>query len=217
MILLGELPPGRRTTQDELARALGVSTMPVREALLTLAAEGFVAFAPGRSFTIPATSREDVEDVYWMHGLVAGELTRRACEAADDAFVERLAQLAADCTTVTDADAANWRFHEAINRLADAPKLLLVLRTTLRFIPHGFYALVPEWRRLSEQGHAAIVAAFRKGDAGEAARLAEEHVREAGRLLIELFSSQGYWARPAGSSRRTAAGRGRSSGAGSGQ
>src|SRR5207342_1606487 len=60
MILMGELPPGRRTTQDELARALGVSTMPVREALLTLAAEGFVAFAPGRSFTIPATSREDV-------------------------------------------------------------------------------------------------------------------------------------------------------------
>jgi DNA-binding GntR family transcriptional regulator len=217
MILLGELPPGRRTTQDELARALGVSTMPVREALLTLAAEGFVAFAPGRSFTIPATNRDDVEDVYWIHGLVAGELTRRACEAADEEFVERLARLAADCTTARDADAANWRFHEAINRLADAPKLLLVLRTTLRFIPDGFYALVPEWRRLSQQGHAAIVAAFREHDAEQAARVAEAHVRDAGRLLIELFSSRGYWARPAGSSRRTAAGRGRSSGAGSGQ
>jgi DNA-binding GntR family transcriptional regulator len=197
MILLGELPPGRRTTQDELARALGVSTMPVREALLTLTAEGFVAFAPGRSFTIQPTSREDIEDVYWLHGLVAGELTRRACEAADAGFVERLAGLAAECTTATDADAANWRFHEAINRLAGAPKLLLVLRTTLRFIPHGFYALVPEWRRLSEQGHAAIVAAFGEGDADEAARLAEAHVREAGRLLIELFSGQGYWAPPA--------------------
>jgi DNA-binding GntR family transcriptional regulator len=197
MILLGELPSGRRTTQDELARALGVSTMPVREALLTLAAEGFVEFAPGRSFTIPATSRDDIRDVYWTHGVVAGELTRRACEAADDRFVERLQELADACAAAEDPGEANWRFHEAINRLADAPKLLLVLRTTLRFIPHGFYALVPEWRRLSDEGHAAIVDAFRRRDAAEAGRLAEEHVREAGRLLIELFSGQGYWAPPA--------------------
>ncbi len=202
MILMGELPPGRRTTQEELARALGVSTMPVREALLTLAAEGFVEFAPGRSFTIPPTSRDDIRDVYWIHGLVAGELTRRACEAADDDFVVGLRGLAEECAAALAADdtegaaVANWRFHEAINRLADAPKLLLVLRTTLRFIPHGFYALVPEWRRMSEEGHAAIVAAFRGREPAEAAQLAEAHVRDAGRLLIELFSSQGYWAPP---------------------
>ncbi len=200
---MGELPRGRRTTQDELARALGVSTMPVREALLTLAAEGFVSFAPGRSFTITATSRDDIRDVYWMHGIVARELTRRACEAADEGFVDRLERLARECTAALEVDdtegaaVANWHYHETINRRADAPKLLLVLRTTLRFIPQSFYALVPEWRRVSEQGHAAIVASFRRRDADGAAQLAEAHVREAGRLLIELFSSQGYWAPPA--------------------
>lgn len=202
MILMGELAPGRRTTQDELSRALGVSTMPVREALLTLAAEGFVIFAPGRSFTIPPTRRADIRDVYWVHGQLAGELTRRACLAADGSFVERLAESAARCTAALDADdlaaasAANWRFHAEINHLADAPKLLLVLGTTLRFIPDGFYALVPEWHRVSARGHAAIVDAFRRRDAEEAGALAEAHVREAGRLLIELFSSQGYWAPP---------------------
>jgi DNA-binding GntR family transcriptional regulator len=198
MILMGELPPGRRTTQGELARALGVSTMPVREALLTLAAEGFVEFAPGRSFKVSVTSRDDIRDVYWMHAVVAGELTRRACASADDAFVERLRELACSCST-SDADAAaaaNWRFHEAINRRADAPKLLLVLRTTLRFIPHRFYALVPEWRPMSDEGHAAIVVAFCRRDVESAGRIAEEHVRQAGGLLIELFSGHGYWARP---------------------
>jgi DNA-binding GntR family transcriptional regulator len=202
MILMGELPPGRRTTQDELARVLGVSTMPVREALLTLAAEGFVTFEPGRSFMITATSQDDVRDVYWIHGLVSGELTRRACVAADDAFADRLEQIADECKAALERDdmveagEANWRFHEAINRLAEAPKLLLVLRTTLRFIPHGFYALIPEWRSISSRDHAAIVAAVRKRDPAKAARLAEEHVSKAGRLMTELFSSKGYWARP---------------------
>jgi DNA-binding GntR family transcriptional regulator len=202
MILMGELPPGRRTTQDELARMLGVSKMPVRDAVHTLAAEGLVAFEPGRSFTVPATSREDILDVYWIHGIVAGELTRRACNAADDSFVESLRQIAAECTgalqrgDAAEAADANWRFHSAINHRADAPKLLLVLRTTLRFIPHSFHALVPEWRSTSENGHAAIVAAIETRDEAEAARLATEHVRDAGRLLIELFSSHGYWALP---------------------
>ncbi|TMK43705.1 MAG: GntR family transcriptional regulator, partial [Actinobacteria bacterium] len=49
MILVGELAPGSRATQDELAQRLGVSTMPVRKALLQLAAEGLIEVSPRRS------------------------------------------------------------------------------------------------------------------------------------------------------------------------
>src|SRR5207244_1357424 len=83
MILVGELPPGSRSSQDELARLLGVSTMPVREALLRLAAEGFVEASPNRSFTIVRTTQTDVRDIYWMHAMLAGELASRACARAD--------------------------------------------------------------------------------------------------------------------------------------
>jgi DNA-binding GntR family transcriptional regulator len=202
MILTGELAPGRRTTQDELAATLGVSTMPVREALLRLAAEGFVEVALGRSFTIARTSRADRRASYWVHALVAGELTRRACVGADDELLARLEAAAGACVAAlrggdsAGAEAANWEFHKAINSAAGAPKLVLVLQTTLRFIPRGFYALVPAWRRASKRGHDEILTAFRADDPDQAAHAAEEHVREAGRLLIEFFSNKGYWSRP---------------------
>lgn len=202
MILTGELPSGSRTTQDDLARMLGVSTMPVREGLLRLAAEGFVHAEPNRSFTIVPTTREDVQDVYWMHAVLAGELTRRACERADDALVAALREWAARCREVAgsgDADLleeANWEFHKAINAAAQAPKLLVILRATLRFIPRGFYGLLPAWTPMSAAGHEAILRAFEQRDPEAARTAAEEHVRDAGELLVELFTARGYWERP---------------------
>lgn len=203
MILVGELPPAERTTQDELARLLGVSTMPVREALLRLAEEGFVEAAAGRSFRITRTTPKDIRDLYWIHAMLAGELTRRACANADEALLVRLrenheqitdARSYSDVNSLTEV--ANWAFHKDINLAADSPKLLRTLRSSLRFIPQGFYALVPEWTGVSNRGHAEIVEAFERHDPEAAGRAAEQHVREAGELLIAHFSSQGFWIRP---------------------
>jgi DNA-binding GntR family transcriptional regulator len=202
MILTGELTADAKMTQDELARLLGVSTMPVREALLRLAAEGFVDVSPSRSFTVVPTTREDIGDVFWMHATLAGELAARACRDADDALVERLRELEqgfAEARRAGDAvrmGQANWEFHRAINLAAASPKLLLVLRASLRFIPQDFYALVPEWGGTSERGHDAILEAFAKRDCAAAGRAAFAHVQEAGELLIRFFTERGYWTRP---------------------
>ena len=202
MILIGDLTPERNMTQDELARMLGVSTMPVREALLRLAAEGFVEVSPNRAFKVAAISPGDVRDVYWMHATLAAELTRRACSAATTELRAQLAELEGAYTAAVeegDADAAertNWTLHRTINVAADAPKLLLILRSTLRFIPRGFYGLVPGWGPLGQRGHDEILRAFDAGDAAAAGEAAAAHVREAGDLLATFFTSRGYWTRP---------------------
>ena len=204
MILTGELTPDAKMTQEELARHLGGSTMPVREALLRLAAEGFVDVSPSRSFSVVPTTRGDVTDVFWMHATLAGELTKRACQNADKALVDSVRELEGefmDAKRSGDAvrmGRANWEFHRAINAAADSPKLLRVLRSTLRFIPQDFYALVPEWAGASEHGHEVIVKAFEKGDCEAAGRAADAHVKEAGELLIRYFTERGYWTRPDG-------------------
>lgn len=63
-ILSGELQPGDRLRQDELAEIFGVSTMPVREALRHLQAEGLVTFHPNRGATVSEISVEEYEEIY---------------------------------------------------------------------------------------------------------------------------------------------------------
>jgi DNA-binding GntR family transcriptional regulator len=198
MILVGEVLPGQVVTQDRLAEALSVSTMPVREALQRLAQEGFVEAQPNRSFRIIRTSREDVEDVYRTHAFLAGELTARAATKGGPELAGELQDIHKqwrDADTPT-LESLNWRFHRAINHAAQAPKLLLFLRNTIRFIPDQFYAVLPEWRTLSQRGHRDILRALQQQDADQARDAAERHVQDAGRLLIAHFTDMGYWTPP---------------------
>jgi DNA-binding GntR family transcriptional regulator len=64
MIVSGELKPGDRLRQDELAETFGVSTMPIREALRQLQAEGLVAFQPRRGAAVAALSVAEYEEIY---------------------------------------------------------------------------------------------------------------------------------------------------------
>jgi DNA-binding GntR family transcriptional regulator len=198
MILMGTLAPEGRFTQQELATALGVSTMPVREALLKLTHDGLIAATPNRSYRVVRTTRGDIEDIYWMHATLAGELAARACGRADDALVEELRVLLGSSLAGDPAamEAANWEFHRAINLAARSPKLLLLLGTTLGFIPHGFYALIPEWAGVSERGHVRLLEAIEAHDPEAARSAAAEHVHQAAELLIQHFSETGYWTTP---------------------
>ena len=199
MILTGELASGRRVTQDELAKMLGVSTMPVREALLRLVAEGLISAAANRSFTVVSTTLDDIRDIFWTHSVLAGELTRRACERSTDPLIDGLREAREDYLEALSSgqfermQEANWRFHQQINAAAGAPKLLIILRTTLRFFP-DFRDNVPGWPELAGRWHRHVLDAFLQGRADEARQAAESHVREAGELLVAHARSIGLWA-----------------------
>lgn len=202
MILMGELLPGARITQDELATELRVSTMPVREALLALAHEGFVDVRKGRSFQVAVTTRSDIADVYWLHAIVSGELTARAAERIDEAGLDDLSSAhedwikAGEAGDTTYLESANFAFHRVLNKAARSPRLLMVLRQTLRMIPEHFYSLIPDWYANSTHGHSAILEAVRSRDAALARREAMTHVEDAGNMLLGYFDDQGYWMQP---------------------
>lgn len=202
MILLGELPPGEPVTQEKLARLLEVSTMPVREALLRLAAEGLVEPDPNRSFRVARRTSSDVRDAFWLQGALAGELTARACERMgqdlrlelqrqQDAFVAAVA-----VGSPPAMEAANWRFHRVINVAADARRLLVALKATLRFIPDGYFGVVNSWSENSARGHSELIETFVRHDAEAARKVAEAHIRDAGERLVAYFSARGYWLDP---------------------
>jgi DNA-binding GntR family transcriptional regulator len=198
MILTGQLEPGSRFTQQELARALGVSTMPVREALLRLTHDGLIAASPNRSYRVERMTRADIQDIYWMHSMLAAELAARACANADDVLVGQLREVldhnlrALELGDLNAMENGNWAFHRMINRAAGSPKLLLLLQTTLSFIPHGFYALVADWGEASERGHAQILRAIESRDVESARSASAEHVQEAADLLIKHLSKTAF-------------------------
>ena len=205
MILVGDLAPGQRATQDELAEMLQVSTTPVREALLKLSAAGLIEASPNRYFRVVHTTQDDVRDTYWIHATLAAELTRRACERRTDKLTQTLVDLEERYTQgVAAGDAAemneaNWLFHRAINVAAEAPRLVFMLKSTLRFIPDDLYAEIESWGTTSIEAHQEIIAAFTTGDADAAGVAASRHVLEAGELLVEQLANRGFWADTDGS------------------
>src|SRR6516162_7205711 len=89
-ILDGRLPPGQRLKEEELARELGISRTPVREALLILQAEGLVDAAPNRGAVVRSHAAADLEDLYQLRALLEGHATRRAAANITQAAVEGL-------------------------------------------------------------------------------------------------------------------------------
>ncbi len=202
MILVGELHPSVRFTQQELAERIGVSTMPIREALLRLSHEGLITATPNRSYAVTPMTRHDIRDIYWMHSTIAGELTERACRLVDAAFVTELRRLnqrnleALKGGRVDEMEAANWEFHRAINHAANAPRLLHLIRGTVSLIPEHFYTLLPKWAGMSKRGHERILKAFETHDPDAARVAASTHVLDASILIIDHFSDTGYWTIP---------------------
>src|SRR5207244_5290504 len=79
-IIEGRLEPGRRLKEEELARELGISRTPVREALLLLQAEELVVATPNRGATVRVHDARDIGDLYELRALLEGYAARRAAE-----------------------------------------------------------------------------------------------------------------------------------------
>src|SRR2546421_6975169 len=89
-ILDGRLPPGQRLKEEELARELGISRTPVREALLVLQTEGLVDAAPNRGAAVRSHDVDDLEDLYQLRALLEGYAARRAAANITDAALPAL-------------------------------------------------------------------------------------------------------------------------------
>jgi len=96
MILNGHLKPGDRLRQDDLANTFGVSTMPIREALRQLQAEGLVVFYQRRGATVAELSVFDYEQIYRIREELETLACRWAAEDFDRISVDRLKALLAE-------------------------------------------------------------------------------------------------------------------------
>jgi DNA-binding GntR family transcriptional regulator len=194
LIFDGVLREGDRVPQDAIAEQLGLSRVPVREALLSLEREGWVTIKPHRGAFIGALDENVVRDHYELYGHVYSFAARRAAQRRSPELLAKLAELQKDIASTDDAREA-WRlnlaFHGTLVDMARSPRLQSVLRAMAGIVPGNFFALVPGSIDVEKRGTAAILRALRRGDAD---RVAEEYVAmmsQQGDLVVELFRKRG--------------------------
>src|ERR1700716_4658430 len=99
LIFDGHLRPGTRVPQDEVAQALGVSRIPVREALIALEREGWVTIEMHRGSFVNALDARSVRDNYELFGLVFGFAAQRALDRSGPELIDRLRELKSAAAT----------------------------------------------------------------------------------------------------------------------
>jgi len=128
-IMDGQLKPGERIRQDEIAAEMGVSRVPVREALKVLESEGQVTYEAHRGFSVTSLSLEELEELYLMRRLLEAEAIRRAVPRLDAALLQEMEAAITEMDELSDAGdlvgftQVNREFHLMLFERAGLPRL----------------------------------------------------------------------------------------------
>jgi DNA-binding GntR family transcriptional regulator len=190
-IVDGELRPGQRIAQEQVALRLGMSIAPVREALRVLDQEGQVTYRPRRGYFVTELRIEDLEEIYELRKLLEERLARAALAEVRDGTLERIKAAAAECVQAAEAGhvsaelEANRRFHFAILEPSDSPHTIGVIRRLWDATEayRALYYNLPAERQESIAAHGRIIEAI---EAHDADRLVAELDAHRERALIVL-------------------------------
>jgi DNA-binding GntR family transcriptional regulator len=197
LIFDGELRPGMRVPQDELARDLGVSRIPVREALIALEREGWVTVELHRGAFINAFNERAIRDNYDLFGLIYGFATERAIDRDGPELLKRLGAIEtefAKCEDAADLTRLFISFHSAIVDAAASPRINVVLRAMSALVPGNFFESVPEAISIEKNGLRAILRALRRSDGQKASAEYVRMMRRVGDQVVKLFKERGLLA-----------------------
>ena len=198
-IVSGELAPGARIRQEQLAERLGISIAPVREALRALEQEGQVSYLPRRGYSVAVLDAEDLREIYGLRRLLESEAARVALPRLDADAVARIEAAAADCANAIAAGdiaaslAANRRFHLSLLDSGSQPNTLRIIRqlwdSTEAY--RGLYYAVGEEARHALDAHDRILAAVHAGDVAALVGELNDHRQQALDVLDGVLSARG--------------------------
>jgi DNA-binding GntR family transcriptional regulator len=197
-ILNGELAPGTRLVIDDLAEKLGVSSIPVREALQQLHADGYIVFEPFVGARVAEIAAESIVEVFTL--LEAMEITssRLACgRLAPEELAELETIVAHMDILISDAEAwsrENRYFHELICARAGTHLVAGLISKVLdhwdrlhrHFLKEVFVRHLP----IAQKQHWQILRAIRTGDPDEVEGLVRKHNRSALRAYQAYLRQQ---------------------------
>lgn len=188
-ILSGELPPNTRLVQANLARELGISTTPVREALRDLVNESLVVSDPHRGAVVRGLDPEEVREIYQMREALEPLVVPRVMGKLSEAILDEGAALVREMDRVRDPARfveLNAKFHGLFHRQIAGTRLgevLAGLSDAAELYVHRSLRQQPDRMHEANQEHQLILQAFRDLDVTAAKRLTRQHLRSTLRLI----------------------------------
>jgi DNA-binding GntR family transcriptional regulator len=192
-IIRGDLVPGQYLRLEEIAARFDFSTMPVREALRDLEAEGLVTIFPHRGATVTRLSADELQDIYDIRATLEEMATRLAVPFVTKATLAELTSLVEQIENhlndVATLVKLNHQFHLTLYAASGRRHLCelnRILRYRTQHYLHVFIVEVELGHLPQIQGeHRAILEACKRGDAEQAAALMHDHVAQVGRAIVE--------------------------------
>ena len=194
-IVKGDLSPGDRLIENQLAETLGISRTPVREAIHKLEREGFLRKKTGGGFRVIGLSRDDVIETFGIRSVLESYAARLAAqkhrkqdlkplEKKIDIFQKRLDS--GDFGSLPDI---NTEFHDLLYELSESPRLIKMIND-LRDQIFRFRQIIlkdADLAKVSNQDHKDMLNHIRQGDTGGVERLVREHLMRGQQAVLSVF------------------------------
>lgn len=197
MLATGKLKPGQQIIQDALAARLGVSRVPVREALKTLQAEGRVVHDPHRGYFVASLNVDDLTEIYQLRAILEDEALRVGIPNATPSDVAAIkgfheegiaAGLKSD---VTQMAAFNRKFHLAIYRLCHQERLISMIENLWDSLDAYRVLFLNDSgnRDRTNDDHSQMIQAVKQKDVKESLKIQALHREHALKVIKAQLSS----------------------------
>ncbi len=186
-ILGGRFSPGERLTEEHLAKQLGMSRTPIREALHKLESEGLIQPLASRGFVASQDSSEEVDELFEIRAVLEGYALRVICGRVTDAVLAQLEETIAQAETAlrdNDLEAlfrSNTGFHDELHGLITDKRRLYQQMVTMRQYVLRYRKNTlqyPDGGTRTVDGHRKILLALRLRDPDLCERVMRDHIQQ---------------------------------------
>ncbi len=187
-IINGDLKPGQHLAQTELAESMGVSRMPIREALKKLEAEGLVTIEPHRGAIVRQFTIEEIEEIYYLRKIFEKQAVEESVRRMTLEVYNDLEQLVHDMDSTHDIGEfvkLNIAFHELLISCCPYPRLNNFIKQLSTGLPLNTPYIFPKGIGKSKTEHSEILAAVKIKDSQRASELIELHIDRAGLNVLQ--------------------------------
>ena len=194
-ILRGELKPGERLMEIQLANKLGVSRTPIREAIRKLELEGLVLMIPRKGAEVAEITEKNLRDVLEVRGALEELAVQLACDRIDKDGIRNLKKAAKEFEATLDSDditqiaGADVAFHDIIYLATDNRRLIQLLNN----LREQMYRYRVEYLKQKEchpkllAEHQDIIRAIENGERDKAAKITSQHIDNQVAAVIDIL------------------------------